>query len=280
MVEINKGIEAFDDTTDFTRNNKDRKPFGKSDSAASLHTDDFSVQPAPPTTEAPVTQPVKFTHKLADGTQLEAASVEELAKQIEQRFQQAPLPPAATEFEDKALYEPVEYKPRQLSLQEQADILNLWKEDPQTAMRKLQEAELGAPLDTIVKRLGRAEQLELVRRQEEAGVEFIGENEAYNPTRANAKKITEYLASKGKPITKQNLTVAFRQLVAAGDTGLVRNAPPVDDGSTEVPPPPTMVPSGTGRSAAPAQPTVDAAKFASLSLKEQQEYFQRLKRVQ
>lgn len=288
-IDITKGIEPFDEATDFTRGNKDRQQFGKT--ANSQQFDQSSEFAAPkPTEAAPVVPPVveakKFTHKLGNGTTLEAASIEELAGLIEKSFQNPP-PPPPQEFEDKPLYVPMEFKRKELTVQEKADILNLWKEDPQLATRKLQEAEFGVPIDTLIQNLSRAELRELHRRQEEAGVEFLGECESYNPTAANAKKITEYLKSKGKPITKQNLVLSFNQLVAAGDKTLLRkvddpvlpDAAPADDPSlTDVPPPPVVVPSNQGRPEVAAKGEVDVAKFASLPLEKQKQFFADLRR--
>lgn len=288
-IDISKGIEPFDDTADFTRGNKDRKPWGKSESAASLHlASEYDPQPlpAPVTPPDPVSPPPpvpekKFTHKLANGTTLEAATVEDLAAQIEKALQQPPAP-APVDFEDKPLYQPYEFKPKELTLQEQADILNIWKENPQKALRMLQEADLGAPAATIIKMFQETQAVVRFKLEEEAGAEFLMDADTYNAIPSNGKKLTAYLTSKGKPVTRKNLMVAFQQLVAAGDQALLRKvdeppAPP-DPTLEEVPPPPVVVPSNLGRPEAPAAPTVDAAKFANLSLAEQQKFFQRVKR--
>lgn len=282
-MEINKGIEPFEDQTDFTRGNKDRQQWGKGESAKQYHIgSEFDV--VPPTPEAPPTPPVpppadapKFTHKLANGTVLEAATIEELATKIEKSLVQAP--PAPVDFEDKPLYTPMEFKRKELTLAEQAEILNVWKENPQKASRMLQEAEFGAPLDTILQNLSRAEQRELNRRQEEAGVEFIFECEAYNPTRENAKKLTDLIHSKQKPITKHNLTVAFQQL-SATDKSLVRavDPPPPDPTLSDAPPPPSHLQTNMGRSDAPPPGEIDVTKFAAMSLGDQQKIFARMKR--
>lgn len=290
-IDITKGIEPFEDRMDFTRNNPDRKPFG------SKGTDQFDVRSEfdvaaptpspdpPPVTPPPVTPAPKFTHKLANGTVLEADSVEGLAAQIEKALVQTPAPPPA-EFEDKPVYQPLEFKRKELSLAEQVAILNEWKENPQKALRKLEEAEYGHPMEVVLGRLTRAEQNELFRQQEIAGVEFLEECETFNSTPANAKKLTEYLKTKGKPITKQNLVLSFQQLVAAGDKTLLRKAdeqPPAESAAateelTEAPPPPVIVPSNQGRPETPAPGAVDVAKFASMSLDQQKKYFADLRR--
>jgi hypothetical protein len=289
-IEINRGIEPFEDQTDFTRGNKDRKPWGKSESSASLHLGSEYDTP-PPTAPAPTQQPgppapppepAKFTHKMANGTVLEAATVEELASQIEKALVQTPAP-APVDFEDKPAYQPYEFKPKDLSMQEQADILNIWKENPQKAMRLLQEADLGAPAAVVIQKLQETQTVLRMKAEEEAAAEFLMNEETFAATKANGAKLTEYLKAKGKPITSRNFSVAFHQLVAAGDKTLLRKvedpAPPAPDPTLEeVPPPPVLVPSNLGRPEAPTAPTVDAAKFASLSLTEQQNFFKRVKR--
>src|SRR5271168_2569108 len=98
-IDITKGIEPFNDQTDFSRNNAERKPFGKSNGAdglnfaseyetAQIETQLPVVETKPPVVETPAP---KFTHKLSNGETLEAASVEELATKIENALkQQAP----------------------------------------------------------------------------------------------------------------------------------------------------------------------------------------------
>jgi len=291
-VEINKGIEPFDDRMDATRSNAERKPWGKTPNADQFKLDsEYAVtQPAPvvpAVTPAPVMPAPKFVHKMANGTTLEAETVEELAKKIEAAVNtQTPVP---LDFEDKPLYQPIEFKRKELSLQEQANILNVWKENPQKALRMLEEAEYGHPMEVILQTLSRDEQRELHRRQDEAAADFLGDVEDYNPTVANGRKLTEYLKSKGKPITKQNLVLSFQQLVAAGDKSLLRKVeeqPPAesaaatDESLTETPPPPTVVPSNQGRPEVPAPGQVDVAKFASMNLDQQKKFFADLRRRQ
>ena len=292
-IEINKGIEAFDERTDFSRSNPDRKPWGKGGTDGLNIASEYDVAAPPAPVEPPVVEPPKvetpapkFTHKLKDGTLLEAESIEALAEKIEKAVTtQAPPPPL--EFEDKPLYQPYEFKPKELSLAEQADILNLWKENPQKAMRKLQEADLGAPASVIIQKLQEAQNVIRMKAEEEAGAEFLGECDTYNPTPANGKKLVEHLKTKGKPITRQNLVLSFQQLVAAGDKTLLRKVdeqPPaesavVDDPSlTDVPAPPAIVPSNQGLPVAPPAGQVDVAKFAAMSLDQQKKYFSDLRR--
>jgi hypothetical protein len=284
-INIDKGIEPFDDVTDFTRGNKDRKPWGKQGSTAELHMGtEYDAPPPPdaPAQPAPVVPVVekKFSHKLANGTVLEAATVEELATQIEKSLQQqTPAPPL--DFEDKPVYEGYLFKRKELSLQEQADILNVMKENPQKAYRMLQEAETGATTERLLQALNETQMALRTQKETEAAAEFLGECEEFNPTAANGKKLAAYLKEKNKPITVRNLTVAFRQLVAAGDKSLVMQPgtqPVVEDDAEDVPAPPVIVPSNMGRPEAPAAPTVDAAKFAALPLDKQKAYFANLRR--
>lgn len=293
-IVIDKPVQPFDEGMDVTRNNKDRIPFGKSVNTDRLNlSDEYSVPPAPqadpiPTPTPPVAPPAevhKYSHKLADGTVLQAESFEALAAAIEQAISKQTKVETPQEFEDKPLYQPMEFKPKELSLTEQADILNLWKENPQKALAKLQEAQFGVPLEKIISNLSRAELRELNRMQEEAGVEFVMECENYSPTKANGRKLTEHLNKLGKPITKHNLVLSFQQLVAAGDKSLLRaeepkteSAPATDPSLTEVPEPPAVIPSNQGRVETPAPGAVDVAKFASLTLAQQKEYFAKLKR--
>src|SRR6266704_2321268 len=271
-MEINKGIEPFDEITDFTRGNKERKPWGKSDSADQfdLRSEyDVIVPPVvevPPVTPPPVAPAPKFTHKLANGTVLEAPTVEELASQIEKALQ-TPTPTPPLEFEDKPVYEGYQFQRKELSLTEQANILNVMKENPQKAYRMLQEAETGATTDKLLQVLNETQMALRMQKEMEAGVEFLGECEDFNPTKSNGEKLTAYVRSKGKPITVKNLTVAFRQLVAAGDASLVMKVEPpalvVEQNLEETPPPPVVVSSNQGRPETPAPGSVDVAKFAA-----------------
>jgi len=286
-MDINKGIEPFDEITDFTRGNKERKPWGKSDSPDQfdLRSEyDVTVPPVvevPPVTPPPVAPAPKFTHKLANGTVLEAPTVEELASQIEKALQ-TPTPTPPLEFEDKPVYEGYQFQRKELSLTEQANILNVMKENPQKAYRMLQEAETGATTDKLLQVLNETQMALRMQKEMEAGVEFLGECEDFNPTKGNGEKLTAYVRSKGKPITVKNLTVAFRQLVAAGDASLVMKveppAPVVEEHLEETPPPPTVVPSNQGRPETPAPGSVDVAKFAAMPLDQQKKFFSDLRR--
>src|SRR5580704_7666711 len=296
-TDITKGIEPFEATTDFSRNNADRKPWGKSNSAENLHMGteyDVDIKPRPieyGEGEKELAQKVaakleaekvpKFSHKLANGTVLEAPTIEELATLIEKSVTQTP--PAPVEYEDKPPYVPMEFKRKELTLAEQAEILNLWKENPQMALGKLEEAEYGAPMSTILQNLSRAEQREAqrVRLDEEAA--FLMEAETYHATPANAKKIMAVLDEKKKPITKKNLLLAFQQLVAAGDQSLLvklEEAAPLspDPNLTEPPPPPTIVPSNQGRPETPNAAQLDVEKFSNMTLAQQKDYFAGLRR--
>lgn len=285
-INIDKGIEPFDDVTDFTRGNKDRKPWGKQGSTAELHMGaeydapppaEPTQQPGPPT---PTPEPEKFTHKLANGTVLKASTVEELATQIEKSLQVQAPPAPPLDFEDKPVYEGYLFKRKELSLQEQADILNVMKENPQKAYRMLQEAETGATTERLLQALNETQMALRTQKETEAAAEFLGECEEFNPTAANGKKLAAYLKEKGKPITVRNLKVAFEQLKAT-DKSLVMQPdaqPVVEDDTEDVPPPPVIVPSNTGRPEAPAAPSVDAAKFAALPLDKQKAYFANLRR--
>jgi hypothetical protein len=288
-IDITKGIEPFEDRMDFSRNNPERKPFAsKGTDQVNIGSEYDPFVPPPevkPPDPPPVTPPPapKFTHKLANGTTLEAATVEDLAAQIEKAItQQAPAPVVEENFEDKPVYEGYQFSRKELTLQEQANILNVMRENPQKAYRMLQEAETGATTEKLLQVLNETQMALRLQKEMEAGAEFLGECEDFNPTTANSKKITDYLKEQKKPVTLKNLKVAFRKLVAAGDKSLlvkVEEAPPVDDKDlTDTPPPPVVVPSNLGRPEEAARPGVDAAKFAALPLSKQKEYFDGLKR--
>jgi hypothetical protein len=214
-IDITQGVQTFDDRLDTSRGNPDRKPFGAKGTdqfhMGSEYDVEQSVSPAnDPGPDASVTPtPVlqKFTHKLSNGTTLEADSVEALAVLIEKSFQQQ-APVEDLKFDDRPLYTPLEFKRKELTLQEQADLLNLWKEKPQEAMRKLQEAEYGASMDVILMNLSRTELRELNRRQ-------VGSRKrnSYGRVRglqlrreANAKKLTDLSSFEAKaPIKAHNL---------------------------------------------------------------------------
>jgi hypothetical protein len=288
-IDITQGVQTFDDRLDTSRGNPDRKPFGAKGTdqfhMGSEYDVEQSVSPAnDPGPDASVTPtPVlqKFTHKLSNGTTLEADSVEALAALIEKSFQQQ-APVEDLKFDDRPLYTPLEFKRKELTLQEQADLLNLWKEKPQEAMRKLQEAEYGASMDVILMNLTRAELRELNRRQLEAEAEFMGECEDYNPTPANGKKMLAFLEENKVPRTKHNLVVAFRKL-SASDPSLIRQpeTPTAEpEPGEEVPKPPTHVPTNQGRQETLPDQSGDkfALEFAGWPLAKQQEWFAKKRR--
>lgn len=280
--------------TDFTRNNPDRKPFGKANGADALSLADeykpriTEAPTEPPVAEPPKTEPptVTFKHKLDNGTELEAASVEELAKKIEQALKVPAL--VVTDFDDKPLYQAIEFKPRELTVQEQADILNVWKENPQKAMKILEEANLGAPVEEVLKQFQTTQTLYRFKLEEEAAADFLGEAETYNPTPANGKKLTAYLNSKGKPITKNNLLKAFADLSSTDKTMIrITEAEPVtppaepkpaEPALEEHPAPPSHMPANMGAREEAPKPGVDVEAFSKLSIGQQKEYFANLKR--
>lgn len=275
--------QSFD--MDFTRENKDRRQFGKTESTETLLLDkEYSVsQATPPLPPADVPPPAdkKFTHKLSNGTVLEAPSIEELATKIEKAFAQTPTKEVPVEFDAEPLYKPYQFKRKELTLSEQADILNIWKENPQKALRLLQEADLGAPVEVIVQKLNEAQAMVQQRTEEEAGVEFIFQHDDYRATPENGKALTAYLREKGKPITVKNLDLAFRQMVAAGNKTLLRQVDATtgdETGVQDTPPPPVIVPSNQGAPPTPETSQIDVAKFAAMTLDQQKQYFANLKR--
>lgn len=286
-IEVNSTAQL--DEMDFSRNNAERKPWGQQKSSEHFQLNDeysepkpeASLQTAPP--PAPPADPPKpkFTHKLANGNTLEAESVEALASLIEKSFQQTPAPPPA-EWDESPAYQPIQFKRSELTIQQQADILNLWKENPQKALRMLQEAEYGVSMDVLMQNLSRAEIRELNRREEEIGVEWIYENvDNYNPTPANGQLLTKYLREKNKPITKKNLTIAFNALKGDNPTMILKPqaAPPAEpDNTEEVPAPPVVVPSNQGGEMPPVTPQVDVEKFKRMSLDDQKKFFSKMRR--
>lgn len=270
-IEINKGVLPFEDAPDLTRNNPDRKRWGKGDSDfhVSDEYDTPAEEPAPP---APP-PPTKVTHKLGNGVVLEADSIDELATKIEKAL--APPPVTAT-WDETPVYTPMEFKPRELSVQENVMLLNEWTKNPQKVMRSFQEAEFGAPMEKIIQRLQQTETIVMQRAQEEAGVEFLTDvAEVYNPTKENATKLTNYLKEKGKPITRNNLRRAFNEL-SPTDPALLRKQEPVAEG--EEIEPPTTVQSNMGEPPVAAPPGVDVEKFKKMSVKDQKEFFAQLRR--
>jgi len=284
-IVIDKPIQPFDDHMDFSRNNPDRKLWGKHDSANAFHLGDEYAEPAAPeaqepkpVTPEPPAPPQKFTHKLSNGTVLEADSLDALAALIEKSFQ-TPAPPADAplEFEDAFPYKPVDYKRKELSLQEQADILNVWKENPQKAFQMLMAAECGQPDFTAS--LTRSEQRELERATLEAGMRFMEDVEEYNPTKANGKLLSEYLTQQKKPVTTHNLKVAYQRLLPTHPELKSVPAPVAEPEPDEPEPqPPAVIPAGSGLAPDEAQPKVDVNKFKSMSLEDQKKFFSALRR--
>jgi hypothetical protein len=281
-IEINRGVETFNDQIDISRNNPDRKPFGAKGTDQFHLGSEYDQPSAPPTTETPPpVQENKFIHKLANGKVLEAKSVEELAGLIEKALQQPQTPAEVLELDDKAPYVPLSFQRRELTLQEQADILNIQKENPQKAMRMLLEAELGAPADKVISTLSASEQREAIRAQNEQEAQFMMECEGYQVSRANGKKLIEYLHEQKKPINANNLKVAFKRLSATDKTLIAQpETPAAEVVGEEVLPPPTHVPTNQGRPEVEAN--ADAAKFtaefATWPLSKQQEYFAKKRR--
>lgn len=288
-MEINTPTAPFNDTLDLSRNNPDRKTWGKDNSSERLHLGseydvtvgtqpEASVQPPNPAPGPPADE-FPFKHKLSNGTELKAKTQDELYALIETELSKKVETVVELKFDDEPLYKPIEFKRKELTVQQQADLLNVWKENPQKALRMLEEAEYGVPMDALLQHLTRAEQRELERRQMEAGVEFLGECEDYNPTTANGAKLTEYLKKENKPITKNNLMVAFRKL-SETDPALIKKVdapPPAVEDETEELQPPVVVPSNQGRPENPASPQIDPVKFASLSLAEQAKLLTRVR---
>lgn len=285
-IVIDKGIQPFDDRTDLTRNNPDRKTFGRSGNDGLDLGNEYNTPAPPAQVPPPVTPPVvvpKFTHKLANGTVLEAATLEEMAALIEKEVSKPQAPPAPVDFEDKPKYTPLKLERKELTVQQKADILNLWKEDPQAAMRKLQEAEVGVTMEDLLRLLNDSQTVIRVHSEVEEGADFLGECETYQPTKENGKKLTDLIRSKGMPITKHNLMVAFNQL-SVTDKTLLRKVddappPPPDPNLHETPDPPTVVPSNQGLPTEEQQRDSQKVirEFASMSLGQQQAYFANLR---
>lgn len=272
-IDIKTGITPFEDSVDTSRNNPNRKPWGKGDSDFHVN-DEYDTTPeesAPPTPPPPQ----KVTHKLANGVVLEADSMEELAQKMEKAL--APPPPEA-KWDETPVYTPMEFKPRQLSVQEEVDLLNRWPKTPQKAMRELQEAEFGATMEQIIKRLNMTEMIVMQRAQEEEGVNFLMEvAETYSATKDNADKLTAYLKEKGKPITKNNLVRAFKEM-SPTHPELLRTPEPAAKGEEgEEFEPPTIVASNMGEPPVAAPPGVDIEAFKKMNVKQQKDFFAQLR---
>lgn len=283
-IVIDKPMQAFDDRTDFSRNNTDRQKWGEHKSSDNFQMSDEYKEPeaqAPPVaTETPAPPaPQKFTHKLQNGTVLEADSVDALAALIEKSIQ-TPAPPAETDWEEKPAYEGTLFQRKELSLQDQANILNVWKENPQKAMRMLQEAEFGGTIENIIRSLNDAQMTIRQQKELEEQMDFLGECETYNPTKANGKKLTDYLKQNNKPCTKRNLMKAFQDL-SKNDPSLIQTVtpPPAEEPEEPELQPPTVVPSNQGRQETIEQPKVDVEKFKRMSLEDQKKYFKSMSRV-
>jgi len=285
-MEINKGIEPFDDVTDLTRNNPDRKPFGRSGNDNLSLSDEYATPKSAPV-EAPPPAAKKVKHKLSTGIELEADTIEEMATLIKKEVAKQQTSPAPLEFEDKPAYQPLKLERKEMTPQQKAEILNLWTgtattpADPQAAMRKLQEAEVGVTMEELLRLLNDSQTVIRLKIEEEAGADFMGECDNYRATKENAKKLVDYIKSKNKPITTHNLIVAFRQL-SASDPAMLRqpDAELPDPNLHETPEPPVVVPSNQGMPT--EEQKADTAKvireFSNMTLKQQQEYFANLRR--
>lgn len=108
----------------------------------------------------------------------------------------------------------VEFKPKSLSADDQwriaADL-----QDPSkaaSAVKKLIEAEFGAPVEHVRATLSQAQQQTARVKMQEEGKLFLDEHPDYQNTTENERLLVEYLKSHGMAYTAHNLAVAYEDL--------------------------------------------------------------------
>lgn len=208
-----------------------------------------------------------------------AKAQEHATRKIADLAQKAKVKPSR-----EPLFQTIDVKTRKPSVEEQAELINLLRTDPVAAIQKASEFAYGAPADVIAKALQGTQSLLQRRMEDEAGAEFMYQNDSYIPTREHGRMLQEFLAAEKLPVTTQNLSYAFQELVTAGKMKAKTEeqvTAELAEGETVPPPPPVSIPSGTGQPEVKKDGLegVDVAKLSALPLNEMRAELTRLMRA-
>ena len=146
--------------------------------------------------------------------------------------------------------------PRQLTQQEILQLQEMEQTDPVQAQRIKFEAATGMTLDAFGMAIDRINSSDARRIADEAAVQFQTEHvDDWDPTPGNTALIDAYLKERKWPVTKNNLEIAFHDLVSQRRLTMPKPEPeeitppavPVAAALVEEvspPPPPTPIPTG------------------------------------
>lgn len=93
------------------------------------------------------------------------------------------------------------------------------------AIKRIVEAELGAPLEVVRKKLNEGDQSEAVRQGQQTAAEWMADYPEHFPSLHNSKVIMNYLRNNNWAVTKKNLTLAFEDMSEAGLLQIITQAP-------------------------------------------------------
>lgn len=120
----------------------------------------------------------------------------------------------------KQLITPETVQPSAKFMQHELTADELWDiknklNDPATvgeAMRRLLEAELGAPVSVVRERLTRSQEIEAQQKAEAEARKFVASHPEYNPVPENQDVIQAAMTEKGLAWTKRNLEIIYDEV--------------------------------------------------------------------
>jgi len=185
------------------------------------------------------------------------------------------------QLEDKPLFKPIEYKPRDLTRPEMLSLSDQWSSDPAKAFDALIEARFGATPQAIANGLNAVQTLWRDKLEQSATAKWTERhaNEYWQyDLIPNLAKIAKKLLDSNHPLTENNLEWSYRQLVDSGEllveepeeTPPPANAPPVPPPpSSRTAPPQFVVSDRSGQRSEPvrqASSVPDVAQLNQMSL--------------
>ena len=178
--------------------------------------------------------------------------------------------------DNKALYQPVELKARDLTAAEMLRIQDQFGNNMQAGFDELIKARLGADPATIANSLGIVQQLYKNQMEQNASSNWVskhaGEYWQFDLI-PNLKAIAQKVMTSGYPVNENNLEWAYNQLVQAGDIMVEEPKeetppPPPPPVSRQTPQPPTYISARSGQRVeqTPAKQGVDVEALNKLPL--------------